>query len=36
MKQRYERMLQGGIERGYGTDVVPEFNPDLLFSFIAI
>ena len=26
-----ERILQGGIERGYGTGVVLEFVPDLLF-----
>ena len=26
-----ERILQGGMERGYGTGVVPELVPDLLF-----
>ena len=40
MDQRYgtevwnrgmERILQGGMERGYGTGVVPELVPDLLF-----
>ena len=37
MEQRYgtdpmERILwNGGMERGYGTGVVPELVPDLLF-----
>ena len=26
-----ERILQGGMERGYGTGVVPELDPELLF-----
>ena len=31
MEQRYGTILQGGMERGYGTGVVPELVPDLLF-----